>query len=198
MAAVRVPAPRAAIFSKAMLRAVEVSSPLGWGEVGENLVVQVDEGLQELLARVELDGEPPFGEVDVEVVRARLQAPANVSACLPHEVRDEGLLRVGLEAVLGTQEAECGRRDRCLLHRNVGVSQGGAQVLIGVLAVGARARDQSGQLAGVPFSVDNRPAACSSVASMSCGDRGRLPMGSVAMLMGSPFCTASSTTAPLC
>ena len=56
------------------------------GEPRQREVVQVDEAVEQVPGGVDLDGEPPFGEVDLHLVRALLQAAAHLGLVLAQQV----------------------------------------------------------------------------------------------------------------
>lgn len=127
-------------------------------ELGEYLVVEVDERAQQLLGRVELDREPALGEVDLHVVRTTVQGAADVGGRLANEVGEECLFGVVVQAVLGVEQAQRGRGDHGLLDRDVRVAQRRGQVAIGVVGVAEGAGGEPGQLSGVTVCErDHRP-----------------------------------------
>ena len=91
------------------------------GELLKHLVVQIDERTQQLPGRVELDGEPALGEVDLHAVRAAVQGAADVGGRLVHQVCQERLPRVAVDAAGRVDQAQRGRSDHRLLDRDVGI-----------------------------------------------------------------------------
>ena len=63
------------------------------GEPRQGQVVQVDEAVQQVAGRVDLDRQPPLGEVDLHLVRALPQAGADLGLVLAQQVVDELLAR---------------------------------------------------------------------------------------------------------
>ncbi len=92
--------------------------------------------------RVDLDRQPPLGEVDLHLVRALPQAAADLGLVLAQQVVDELLARVAGDLVGRVHEAQGRRRDDRLLHRHVGVPQGHVEVAVGVPLVAERAGGQ--------------------------------------------------------
>ena len=88
------------------------------GEARQREVVQVDEAVEEVPGGVDLHREAAFGEVDLHRMRAPLQAPADLELVLAKEVVNELLARIARDPVGRIHEAQRGRRDDRLLHRN--------------------------------------------------------------------------------
>ena len=64
------------------------------GESREGKIVEIDETVEKIPGRIDLDRETAFGEVDLDLVRALLQAIANLDLVLSQQVLDEFLARV--------------------------------------------------------------------------------------------------------
>ena len=62
-----------------MIRSSEVS----WSEYA---IVQCDELSQQLLGRVQFDRQSPFGEINLYMLRARIQAAADIGHGFSHQV----------------------------------------------------------------------------------------------------------------
>ena len=99
------------------------------GEPRQRQVVQVDEAVEELAGRVDLDRQPPFGEVDLDLVRALPQAVADLGLVLAQQVVDELLAGIAGDLVGRVHQAQGRRRDDRLLHRDVGVLQGHVEIV---------------------------------------------------------------------
>ena len=108
------------------------------GEPRQGQVVQVDEAVQQVAGRVDLDRQPPLGEVDLHLVRALPQAVADLGLVLAQQVVDELLAGVAGDLVGRVHEAQGRGRDDRLLHRPVGVLQGHVQVAVRVPLVAER------------------------------------------------------------
>ena len=67
---------------------------LGVREPRQREIVEVDEAVQQLPGRIDLDREPPFGEVDLHLVRALVEAAPDFRLVLAQQVVDELLARV--------------------------------------------------------------------------------------------------------
>ena len=52
-------------------------------------IVQIDEAVQQLAGRIDLDRQPSFREVDLHLVRTLLQAAANLGLVLVQQIVDE-------------------------------------------------------------------------------------------------------------
>src|SRR4029450_10731918 len=78
-------------------------------------VVQVDETAQEPPCRIELDGKPPFREVDLERVSAFLQTASNLAFLLMQQSIKVLLTRIAGNSPLRIQEAQGRGRDNGLL-----------------------------------------------------------------------------------
>src|SRR6185312_5083637 len=59
------------------------------GESREREIVQVDETMEETPGWVDLDREPPFSEVDLDLVRALPQAVTDLGFVLVEQILDE-------------------------------------------------------------------------------------------------------------
>ena len=108
------------------------------GEPRQRQVVQVDEAVQQVAGGVDLDRQPPFGEVDLDLVRALPQAAADFGLVLAQQVVDELLAGVAGDLLGRVHEAQGRGRDDRLLHRHVGVAQGHVQVAVRVPLVAER------------------------------------------------------------
>jgi hypothetical protein len=109
-----------------------------------------DELVEYPAGRVELERQPALGEVQLHRVRTRVEAAADVRLRRVRQVLEEPLPRVAVDPVGRVQQAQRGRGDHRLLHRQRGVLARGTQVGGRVGLVGERARRERGQLPGVP------------------------------------------------
>ena len=106
--------------------------------------------MQELAGRIDLERQPPFGEVDLDLVRALAQARADLGLVLRQEVVDELLAGVPGDPRGGVHQAQSRGRDDRLLDRHVSMAQGHIQVVVRSPCVAERAAGQSRHPAGVP------------------------------------------------
>ena len=90
-------------------------------EAVQDAVDQVDERPQELLGRIELHREPPFSEVDLDVVGPGLERSSDVRLGLLHQIGDERVMRIAFHAVQRIEQGQGGGRDHSLLERPRGV-----------------------------------------------------------------------------
>ena len=118
--------------------------PLGGGEALERQIVEVDEALQQATRGIELDRQPPLGEVDLDLVRALLQAPADLGLVLVEQVDDEPLARIAGKLVFGIEQAQRRGRNHRLLHRHGGVALRLLEEGVGVAGVAERTAGQAG------------------------------------------------------
>src|SRR6202034_4525373 len=95
--------------------------PLSVGESVEDLVIERDELVENASARVQFEREPALGEVQLYHVRPAGQAAADVGLRLRGQVFEKLPLRITGDAVRRIQQAQRGRGDHRLLHRNVRV-----------------------------------------------------------------------------
>src|SRR6185312_11510871 len=110
------------------------------------LIVQIDELPQQPAGRVELHGEPAFGEIDLDVGGSLLEAAADIRFGLADEVGEELLLRIAVDAALGIEEAHRRGRDHGLLHGFLGVGLGGGEIGCGSGTVAERPSNEARQL----------------------------------------------------
>ena len=134
------------------------ASALVVGKARQRHVVQVDEAVQEVAARVELDRQPAFREIDLHCVGAQIQARPDLRLMLAEEVGDELLARVVGDLVGGIHEAQRRRRNHRLLDRNVRVAQREAEIGIGADAVPERTAEQAQHAARVARGERDREA----------------------------------------
>jgi hypothetical protein len=83
--------------------------PFGRREVVEHAVVQRDELLEEPAGRIQLEGQPPFGKVDLHAVGAAIETLPDVVHRFAHQIREKGVARVSGNARLRVEQAQ-GRR----------------------------------------------------------------------------------------
>ena len=122
--------------------------PLLGGEPRQRQVVQVDEAVQQLAGGVDLDRQPPLGEVDLHLVRALPQAVADLGLVLAQQVVDELLAGIAGDLVGRVHQAQGRGRDDRLLHRHVGVPQGHVQVAVRVPSGSGTARPSAAASGG--------------------------------------------------
>ncbi len=108
-------------------------------EAVEHAVVQVDEAPQQAARRVELQRQPRLGEVDLDVVGARVEAAADVGLRLVDQIRDERVPRVAVDPVGGIEQAQRRGRDHRLLDRLRREALRRAQIAVGMRCVAERA-----------------------------------------------------------
>ncbi len=115
------------------------AGPFGRAEALQHLVVEGDEVVEQAPARVELERQPAFGEVELYDVGAGVQAAADVRLGLGGQVVQEGFAGVVGDAVGWVEQAQRRRCDDRLLHREAGVALCFPQVGLGVHLVSERA-----------------------------------------------------------
>jgi len=64
------------------------------GETRQREIVQVDESAQQIAGRIDFDGEPSLGKVDLHFIGAFLQTAAHLRFVLAQQVLDELVARV--------------------------------------------------------------------------------------------------------
>jgi hypothetical protein len=117
--------------------------PLLRREALEDTVVELDEAAEELSGGIELEREPRFGEVDLDLVRAALEAASDVCLGLAEQIVDERLPRIALDPVLRVEKAERGGRDDSLFE---GPGRGALTLLEVCLRIGPVAERPARQL----------------------------------------------------
>ena len=98
---------------------------------------------------IDLHRQPSFGEVDLNLVRALLQAAANLGFVLAQQIVDELLARIARDPFGRIHEAQRRGRDDRLLHRHVRVAHGDVQVAVRIALVAERAAGQPRHAAGM-------------------------------------------------
>ena len=93
-------------------------------EMREGKIIEVDEAMQQLAGRIEFHRQPPFREVDLNFVRALVQAAADLGFMLAEQVFDELFARVAGNLLGRVHQAQRRRRNDRLLDRHVRVSLG--------------------------------------------------------------------------
>src|SRR5665213_993781 len=93
----------------------------GGGKTRQREIVEIDEAGEQIAGRVDLDRKPPFGEVDLHLVGAQLQAAANLGDMFSQQIIDKALAGVSGNARLRIEQAQRRRRDHRLLDRETGV-----------------------------------------------------------------------------
>ena len=91
-------------------------------------IVEGDELPEQATARIELEREPCFGEVDLYDVRSGVERASQVACRLVNEIREERGLVVARQPRRWIQQAEGGGRDDRLLDRSFGVRSGSFEI----------------------------------------------------------------------
>ena len=115
----------------------------------DHCVVEVDEGPQHLLRRIELERQPSLREVDLDDVGSLAEAFPDVGHRLTHEILEERLLRVTPDSLLRVKEAQSRGGDHRLLDGNLRIPLGPVEVRRSIGLVPERPRGQAWQLTGV-------------------------------------------------
>ena len=126
------------------------ATPLRLREPPEHRAVELHEGPQQPSRRIQLAAQPPLGEIDLHAVGAGLEGRPDVLFAFVHEVGDEGVTRIALDAVLGVDQADGRRRDDRLLHRPAGMPLRRGHVGSGIGRVAERTGGEPRQLPRVP------------------------------------------------
>ena len=108
------------------------------GKARERQIVQVDEAVQQIARGIDFDGEPPFGEVDLNLVAPCCQTARISVSCSSKQVVDELVARIPRDAVRRIHQAQRRRRDDGLLDRHAGVTKGVLEVAVGIAPVAER------------------------------------------------------------
>ncbi len=111
---------------------------LGAGEPRQRQVIEIDEATEQIARRIDFDGEPPFGEVDLHFVRALLKTAANLGDVLAQQVTNECLAWVLGNSFRWIHQAQSRWRNNGLFKRNVGVTQRPIQIAIRVPLIAER------------------------------------------------------------
>jgi hypothetical protein len=76
------------------------------GKARQRKVVQIDEAVQEVSRGINLYRQPPFGEVDLHLVRALAQAAADFHFVLVQQIVDELVARVARNLLARVHQTE--------------------------------------------------------------------------------------------
>ena len=134
------------------------SLPLAGGQAREREVVQVDETAEQMAGRIQLHCEAPFGEVDLHLACAPVEAAAHLDDMLTQQVFDERLPRVPGDALLRIQQAQSGRGDHGLLQSDPGIALGVLYEAVGIALVPERPGGEPGHAPSVAGGERNREA----------------------------------------
>src|SRR6202171_1812631 len=110
-------------------------------------VVQVDEAVEKISRRIDLRGQPSFGEIDLNLVRTLFQAAPYLGFMLVQQIVDELLARIIQNRFGWVQQTQGRRRNHRLLDRHVSVAHGGIQVAVCVPPVTERTTREPRQAA---------------------------------------------------
>jgi len=108
------------------------TTPLGVGKALEKLVIEGNEVVKDGATRVQLEGKPSLGEVELDDVGTRVKRAADIGLGLVEEVGQKGLAPVAGQAVGRVEQAQRRWRDDRLLDRNRRVLERGPQLGRGV------------------------------------------------------------------
>jgi hypothetical protein len=89
-------------------------------EVIQDAIVQRDELLEKRTCGIELQRQAALGEIDLHVVRALLEAQSDIGGGFVDQIGEERFTGIPPDAGLGVQQAQCGRRNHGLFHRQPG------------------------------------------------------------------------------
>ena len=128
------------------------------GKTLDQQTVQIDETLQKSPRRIELDREPPFREIDLDDMRAFLQAAPDLAFLLVEKIIEVILPRIAVDAALRIQQTQGGRRNDGLLDRHMRVALGSLQIHVGRGAVAERPAGQARKVPDVAVRERNRNA----------------------------------------
>ena len=118
-----------------------------WGEAREGEIVQVNEAVKEMARGIDLHGQPSFGEVHLNLVRALFQAASDLGFMLAQKIVDELLARIIRNALGWVHQTQGRRRYHRLLDRHVCIAHGDIQVTVRVPPVTERAACEARQAA---------------------------------------------------
>lgn len=104
---------------------------------------------EEFAGGIQFYSETPFREVDLYLVRARVQAPAHFADVFTNEVRQESFTRIMLDTVRRVDQAEERRRNNRLFDSSPGQFQSSFEVPIGTFSIAKGTLRQSRQLPGM-------------------------------------------------
>ena len=112
-------------------------------EPRERQVVQVDETREQLAGRIHLHGQAAFGEVDLHLHGALLEAAAHFGHVLAQQIIDELLAWIARQCLGWVHEAQSRRRNHRLLQRLAGVAPCDVQIGVGIALVPERPARQA-------------------------------------------------------